>query len=110
MTTISIDFSDAFVQADLPDPIWIHLPRGFHSAKGPGTCLKMLKSLYGDVRAPMLWFEHLFKALLKLDFNQSKHDPCLLYKKGLMAVFYIDDAGIAAKDQKSIDLLIKSLY
>ena len=32
-----------------------------------------------------------------------------LYKKGLMAVFYVDDAGIAAKDQKDIDLLIKSL-
>ena len=53
--TISIDFSNAFVQADHPDPIWIHLPRGFHSAKGPGTCLKMLKSLYRDVRVPRRW-------------------------------------------------------
>ena len=108
--TISIDFSNAFVQADLPDPIWIHLPRGFRSTKGSSTCLKMLKSLYGDVRAPRLWFEHLFRALLKLGFVQSKHDPCLLYKKGLMAVFYVDDAGIAAKDHKDIDSLIKSLH
>jgi hypothetical protein len=46
-TTCSIDFASAFVQAKLKDPVRIHLPRGFHSAKGTGTCLRLNKSLYG---------------------------------------------------------------
>ena len=29
--TCNVDFSNAFLQADLKDPVWIHLPRGFHS-------------------------------------------------------------------------------
>jgi hypothetical protein len=34
--TCTIDFSSAFVQAPLSDPVWIHLPRGVHSEKqGP---------------------------------------------------------------------------
>jgi hypothetical protein len=30
--TCTIDFSSAFVQAPLKDPVWIHLPRGFQSS------------------------------------------------------------------------------
>jgi hypothetical protein len=30
--TCSIDFDSAFVQAQLKDPVWIHLPRGFRSS------------------------------------------------------------------------------
>ena len=45
--TCTIDFSNAFVQAKLTEPVWIHLPRGFRSEKGPSTCLRLAKSLYG---------------------------------------------------------------
>ena len=42
LDTSSIDFSSAFVQAKLQDPVWIHLPRGFHSEKVTATkrCLR----------------------------------------------------------------------
>ena len=56
--TSSIDFSNAFVQARLESPVWIHLPRGFHSILGNSTCLQLNKSLYGLSIAPRLWFEH----------------------------------------------------
>ena len=108
-TTCSIDFANAFVQAPLHDPVWIHLPRGFRSGKKQAVCLKLLKSLYGLSTAPRLWHQHLFATLLELGFKQSLFDQCLLCKPGIMIVCYVDDAGIAAKDPSLIDALIQQL-
>ena len=76
--TCSIDFANAFVQADLNNPLWIHLPRGFHSTLPGKTCLELRKSLYGLAEAPRLWNLHLFEAMKNLGFIQSKLDPCLM--------------------------------
>jgi hypothetical protein len=67
--TCTIDFSSAFVQAPLSDPVWIHLPRGFHSPRGHATCLQLLKSLYGLSVAPRLWYQHLSQALREEGFK-----------------------------------------
>jgi hypothetical protein len=42
--TCSIDFSNAFVQATIKEPVWTHLPQGFLS-KGANTCLCMKCSI-----------------------------------------------------------------
>ena len=89
--TISIDFSNAFVQSILKDPVWVHLPRGFVSPKGPGHCLRLHRSLYGLRRSPKLWHETCLDGFKKLGFKQSAFDPCLLYKKGMMVIMYVDD-------------------
>ena len=75
-TTCTIDFSNAFVQSPLPEdePVWMHIPRGFKSDKGPEYCLKLVKSLYGHKRAPQLWFDHSSAAFRKLGLKQSKFD------------------------------------
>jgi hypothetical protein len=107
----SIDFANAFVQAVLQQPVYIHLPRGFQSPiKGKKSCLKLKRSLYGSTYAPLLWFEHLFNYLVHKDgFTQSKHDPCLLLKKDMIIVLYVDDAGIAYKDESSLNDLLSRL-
>jgi hypothetical protein len=109
--TITIDFSNAFVQAELKEPVWIHLPRGFRSSL-PGnkpTCLKLIRSLYGLSVAPRLWYQHLFKAFIDLGFVPSQYDPCLLIRSDMLIICYVDDAGIAAADISSIKRLIADL-
>jgi Reverse transcriptase (RNA-dependent DNA polymerase) len=44
--TTSINIAP-FVQATLNQPVWIHLPCGYHSNLGPNTCLHLVKSLHG---------------------------------------------------------------
>ena len=83
-----------FVQADIDEPIWIHLPRGFQSTLGSDTCLRLKKSLYGISVPPRLWYLCIQKALKELGSKQSVHDPCLLFKTGMIVVLYVDDAGI----------------
>ncbi|KAI2512657.1 hypothetical protein MHU86_1653 [Fragilaria crotonensis] len=99
----------AFVQAPLSDPVWIHLPRGFHSPRGHATCLRLLKSLYGLSVAPRLWYQHLSEALREEGFKACANDPCLLYKDTIMVVLYVDDLGIAYRDQNDLDKLFANL-
>ena len=107
--TCTIDFSSAFVQAPLSNPVWIHLPRGFRSPRGHGTCLQLLKSLYGLSVAPRLWYQHLSEALREEGFKACANDPCLLYKDTIMVVLYVDDLGIAYRDQNDLDKLFANL-
>jgi hypothetical protein len=108
-TTASIDFTNAFVQSILDTPIWIHIPRGFVSTNGPGTCLRLKRSLYGLKRSPRLFYETLLGALLKIGFTKSKFDPCLFFKLGMLVVVYVDDCGIGAANPKDIHGLVEDL-
>jgi hypothetical protein len=107
--TCSIDFSSAFVQASLPKAVWIHVPRGFKSDRTGKTCLRLNKSIYGLSVAPKLWYEHLFKAFETEGFVASSFDPCLLFKKNMMMVVYVDDVGIAAKNKTDVNDLVEKL-
>ena len=103
--TITIDFSNAFAQSDLPkeNPVWMHIPRGFRSTLGSDHCLKLQKSLYGHKRAPQLWFKHVGKAFKKLGLTQSKCDECLWHGKDLVLITCVDDCGTCAPTRERID-------
>ena len=107
--TCTIDFSSAFVQAPITEPVWIHLPRGYRSEKGNSTCLQLLKSLYGLSVAPRLWYEHLSDALRDEGFKTCVNDPCLLYKDTILVVLYVDDLGIAYSSKTDLDKLFGNL-
>jgi hypothetical protein len=108
-TTCNVDFSNAFLQAELENPVWIHLPRGFRSNRPGKTCLRLNKSQYGLTVAPRLWYEHLTAALHDLGLVPSKHDSCLLFKRDLMVIVYVDDVGLAAPNDKIIDDFVSEL-
>jgi hypothetical protein len=108
-TTCSIDFASAFVQAKLKDPVWIHLPRGFRSARGDGMCLRLVKSLYGLSVAPRLWFEHLRDGLLAVSLTQSKYDQCLFYGPDILVACYSDDCPIVAKNEAAVERFLSAL-
>jgi hypothetical protein len=109
--TCSIDFSNAFVQSEMPadKPMWIHLPRGFRSDHSHRICLHLQKSLYGTKIAPLLWFNTVLGAFKSLGFVQSKQDQCLLLRFDIIIVLYVDDAGIGAKEEATIDKLVQDL-
>ena len=109
LSTRCIDFSNAFVQADLKEPIYVHLPRGFHSTTDDQVCLKLKKSLYGISQAPKLWFEHLTLKLKQRGFRQSRLDPCLFYTGSILLVCYVDDIIMASRDAKALDRLVADL-
>ena len=50
--TRQVDFSNAFVQAELQEDVYIEVPQGFKDPDGQDVVLKLNKSLYGLVQAP----------------------------------------------------------
>jgi hypothetical protein len=110
--TRCIDFSNAFVQADLPKPIYIHLPMGFKPPDGSDdSILELKKSLYGLCEAPKLWFDHLSEKLTSpaMNFKQSKFDPCLFYRNGCFLLCFVDDVVLASRDASELEAVIEEI-
>jgi hypothetical protein len=103
-----IDFANAFVQADRDEPIYLSLPPGF-SQTSSTHCMKVTKSLYGDARAPRMWYDHLTTALVALGFTPSPIDPCLFLRKDCIFLFWVDDAIICSHDDSTIVSVIDDL-
>ena len=109
LKTKTINFNAAFVQSDLPTPIYLELPPGYH-VPGQDKVLKVTKSLYGDVRAAKLWYKHLSRALIDdMGFKTSVIDSCLYYRDDLCFILYIDDGIILSNDMAKVDAFIQEL-
>jgi hypothetical protein len=107
-----VDFSNAFVQADLEEEVYLTLPAGFDGPSGEDRknhVLKLKKSLYGLVQAPMYWFNHLKTKFESVGLMQSELDPCLFYGRGVIALCYVDDCLLWGPDEGEIDQIIEEL-
>ena len=64
LRTKQVDYSNAFVQADIDGDVYCELPTELLLAGGKlEYILKLKKSLYGLKQAPLLWFKSLEKSL-----------------------------------------------
>ena len=109
LVTESIDFSNAFVQADIPknEDIYLEPPVGFNTPK-PDQLLRLNKSLYGANFSPVLWWSKIDAGLRKRGFTPSRMDPCLYVSQHTLICLFVDDLAIASTHQKHIDKLIQS--
>ena len=109
LKSTTIDFNAAFVQSDLPEPIYLELPPGY-AVPGEDKVYKVVKSLYGDVRAAKLWYKHLSAALVdKLGFQRSSIDSCLYFRDNLVFAFYVDDGIIISNEDDKVLAFIAEL-
>ena len=110
--TKQIDFSNAFVQADLDRPVYVALPAMFNDTSGIDTkdlCLQLHKSLYGLKDAPKLWADWLSGALEDLGMTPSTHDPGIFYGKGMAIAVYVDDLLFYGPDEEEMEKLVTAL-
>jgi hypothetical protein len=103
-----IDFTQDFPQAKLKEDIYLRSPAGFEH-KNDKWALKLKQNLYGLVQASRNWFLKLSAIYERLDFKQSKSDPCLFLRKDMIIVLYTDDCLLYARDTKDIDSFVKTL-
>ena len=74
-----VDFTNAFAQATLKGAVYVELPKLYEAADGSDVVLKLNKSLYGLVQAPLCWYKHLRDGLIAEGFTPSDLDPCLYF-------------------------------
>jgi hypothetical protein len=108
LKTTQIDFSNAFVQADLQESVYIELPTRFRPPTGSqgDYVLKLNKSLYGLCQAPKSWFDKLSTELHGLGFVPSSNDPCMFVHPDMIILVYCDDCLIFSRDQSKVDDMI----
>lgn len=77
----SFDIRTAFLRGSRRDDrvLAMEPPREMKEQLGvkPGEVLELLKSAYGLVNAPYLWYEELKETLMAIGFKRSPLDPCL---------------------------------
>ena len=123
LATRQVDYTAAFVHADLEPPpgyetmspeqrartgVYVEMPQGFAE---PGMVLKLNKALYGLRSAPRSWFLFLKSKLEASGFTQATDiDPCLFISKKVICLVYVDDTLMFARDMKDIDEAIEMLH
>ena len=105
----SIDFVQAYSQADAKVDIFLEIPLGMRDPSNKGYVLKLLKNLYDLKDGDRTWWEHLDKGLSKRGFTPSPSDPSVYLKDGCVILTYLDDILIFSKNKQTIDNLYKSL-
>jgi hypothetical protein len=110
-----VDFSNAFVQATLSNDehVYIRPPKTFETRDGKEeneVVLKLKRSLYGLVQAPLYWGRHLQKALNNHGFHQQQGlYQCLYFGHDTIILTYVYDCLFFSQSNNIIHLIIKNL-
>lgn len=102
-----LDIKTAYVNAVLPKPIILRIPKGWPDE---GEFLLCTQALYGLKESGNLWFHHLRNFLVDdLKFTNGVSDPCVFYRNvnggRIMLAVYVDDIVIVAPSKKDLNEL-----
>lgn len=108
-----LDFVQAFPQAPVEKELYIEIPRGCNIGghyTSQNWVLRVLNNIYGQKQAGKVWYDYLTKGLIdKINFKQSQHDPCILWRGNVILILYTDDTIITGPNVKAIDKAIKDI-
>eukprot|EP00808_Paulinella_micropora_P023538 g54880.t1 len=74
-----IDFSQAYIHADMEDIIFAVPPEEFRKKDDRFAIWRVLKALYGSPQAGRRWHDYVARFLRKLGYSQSTIDPCVFF-------------------------------
>lgn len=110
-----MDVTNAFLQGDLEEEIYMSLPEGLHhKGEYKYKVCRLVKSLYGLKQASRQWnlkFAHIMK---HAGFDQSHHDHSLFMKREhnfiTILLVYVDDIVITGNHEDSTSTLKNYLH
>src|SRR5260370_11492607 len=90
-----LDTVVAYLNSDLTEVIYLHLPDGVPST--PSMVWQLQKALYGLKQARLEWYCMLHSHIQLIRYAQSGHDPCqYVQDPGSFMVVYVDDLLVFA--------------
>ena len=110
--TKQIDFSNAIIQVDQPQPVYFFLPVMFQDtsgAKNKDLCLCPKKSLYGQCNVPKLWADHLKRGLKHANILSTAEAPAVFIGCGMAIAVYVNDVLFFGPDEAAMEAVISDL-
>lgn len=108
-----LDVSNAFLNGDLNEVVYMVQPQGFIDKCFPHYVCKLNKTAYGLKQSSCEWFLKLSKFLLSIGFKASKVDPSLfIYRSGSSICFflvYVDDVIVTGNGSSVLESLKSKL-
>jgi transposase InsO family protein len=102
-----MDVKSAFLNGELEEEIYLHLPPGFRDSSN--LVWKLKRALYGLKQAHKSWYKRLRTVFEGLGFTRSEADHSVFFKVEdgtiVIVAVYVDDKLMLSKDQKIIDQL-----
>ncbi|CAI5460363.1 unnamed protein product [Closterium sp. Yama58-4] len=108
----SMDVSNAFLQGELHERIFLRRPPGFHAAFPENTVWQLKRPVYGLKQAPREWHAKLSATLQSLGFSPSHSDASLFIRSSPSRFFisvYVDDMILLADTRADMDHVKRSL-
>ena len=98
LETQALDFVLAFPQAKLYVPVYMKIPPGIdiENVSKYEYLISLKSSLYEHKQSSANWYDCLKKGLERRGFRESKADPCVFMKKGIIILTYVDDCILIA--------------
>ncbi|XP_013674157.1 uncharacterized mitochondrial protein AtMg00810-like [Brassica napus] len=108
--TLQLDISNAFLNGDLDEEIYMTIPQGYDELTGktvpPGSVCRLHKSLYGLKQASRQWNHKLSAVFFREGFVQAHADHSLFVKRTstlfIEALIYVDDILLVGNDEAAI--------
>ncbi|GJE99589.1 polyprotein [Phanerochaete sordida] len=95
----TIDYTGAYLNATLEEPIYMRQPPGYED--NSGSTLVLRKAIYGLKQAGRAWNELLNHVLTNLlGYTRSTADPCVYFKRSdslTLALLHVDDTTLYGK-------------
>ena len=108
--TKSIDFVQAYPQAELKSTIFLRSPPGVELAtESEEMVLKLIRNLYGLKDAGRTWYEYLTDGLDAMGFTPTESDPCIFIRGTDMIGLYVDDCIIIFQTKSDADRIYQDL-
>jgi Reverse transcriptase (RNA-dependent DNA polymerase) len=108
-----LDVSNAFLNGDLKETVYMHQPQGFIDSQHPDHVCLLKKSLYSLKQVPRAWFEKLQESLLHLGFQPSNYDPSLFLShhqgQTTLILVYVDDIIVTESNPDLVQYYITQL-
>ena len=104
------DVDTAYLNANLPETTYMHLPRGFETFddKGRPEVAHLKRALYGLHQSGRAWYFKLTETLKDCGFTQSHSEPCAFRricsrtKHPVIVLIYVDDMIIASTSKEAV--------
>lgn len=113
MDITHLDVTTAFLNGQLKESIFMHLPEGFPVIDS-NKVLKLKKAVYGLKQSSLAWYKKVDETLCNLGYTKSKLEPCVFVKnhnnnKKTIVGVYVDDFLIFSNHSTEKDNLVKAL-